>query len=47
MNANDETSIKLVDFGCAVEAQGHCIDEVVGNPAYLAPEVIEHHPYGK
>ena len=43
---NDESSIKLVDFGLAIEAHGHCVEDLVGTPAYLAPEIIEGKPYG-
>jgi serine/threonine protein kinase len=46
VNPFADSPIKLVDFGCAVEAEGHCIDELVGSPAYLAPEIIEGKPYG-
>jgi serine/threonine protein kinase len=45
-NNHDDNSIKLVDFGCALEAKGRCIDEYVGVHHYLAPEIVEGRPYG-
>ncbi len=44
---DDDTSIKLVDFGIAAKVEGDSLDEFVGSLHYLAPEVLKSSKYGK
>lgn len=42
----EHASLKLADFGFAVELRGKKLEEVCGTPGYLAPEIISGRPYG-
>jgi serine/threonine protein kinase len=42
----DDADIKLIDFGFATIAEGNNLNQCLGTPAYVAPEIIEGHHYG-
>ncbi|DAZ96083.1 TPA: hypothetical protein N0F65_005861 [Lagenidium giganteum] len=46
---DDDASIKLADFGFAkkIEFDGEGLVTACGTPGYVAPEILEGHPYGK
>lgn len=44
---DDDTDVKIADFGLAIIAKGNTIRGQLGTPEYVAPEVIEKIPYGK
>jgi len=46
-SAVDDASLKLADFGFAVEDVGNKLDEMCGTPNYVAPEIIEGKKYGE
>ena len=42
-----KTRVKLGDFGCAAKVpEGDSLYEIIGNPPYMAPEIIEANGYG-
>mmetsp|Transcript_75791 Transcript_75791/g.148780 ORF Transcript_75791/g.148780 Transcript_75791/m.148780 type:complete len:379 (+) Transcript_75791:44-1180(+) len=44
---NDDSNIKLADFGFAIYAEGLSITSQCGTPGYIAPEILKSKPYGK
>lgn len=42
----DKLSIKVIDFGFAKEATEKTLDEFVGTPFYIAPEILNKQKYG-
>jgi serine/threonine protein kinase len=44
---NDDTNIKLVDFGFAASAPDNTLTGILGTPIYMAPEIWSNQPYGK
>jgi len=44
---HDDANIKLADFGFATYCDGFNITTQCGTPGYIAPEILEHKPYGK
>jgi len=46
VNKEDNSDIKLVDFGMAAKCTGGLLDSKVGTPYFIAPEVISGN-YGK
>jgi calcium/calmodulin-dependent protein kinase I len=47
-NKSDEDSvIKIADFGFAVKAYGNVLTTECGSACYIAPEILEERPYGK
>ena len=40
-------SVKLIDFGFATVKGKKNLDEVVGTPYYIAPEIINNKPYSQ
>lgn len=40
-------NIKVADFGFAVKVKGNTLTTECGSPGYIAPEILENHPYGK
>eukprot|EP00271_Cylindrocystis_brebissonii_P005045 TRINITY_DN16996_c0_g1_i1.p1 TRINITY_DN16996_c0_g1~~TRINITY_DN16996_c0_g1_i1.p1 ORF type:complete len:1018 (-),score=164.58 TRINITY_DN16996_c0_g1_i1:856-3909(-) len=44
LRRDDDVAIKVIDFGVAVLVRpGHILEDVVGTPNYLAPEVLQGH----
>ena len=43
--ANDRITVKLCDFGLAIEAE-EPLTEICGSPSYVAPEILHMHNYG-
>ena len=43
---NDDSNIKLADFGFATYAEGLSITSQCGTPGYIAPEILKSKPYG-
>ncbi|KAG5179824.1 kinase-like domain-containing protein [Tribonema minus] len=43
---DDDASIKLADFGFAKALNGSMVTTQCGTPAYVAPEILRHRPYG-
>lgn len=43
---NGIKSLKLGDFGLAVELSNEPLTQVCGSPIYVAPEVLNQKPYG-
>jgi serine/threonine protein kinase len=43
----DDAQVKIVDFGFATEVNGNNLRDLLGTPAYVAPEMLNHRPYGK
>lgn len=43
---NDDSNIKLADFGFAIYAEGLTITSQCGTPGYIAPEILKSKPYG-
>ena len=41
----DELYIKLTDFGFATYVQKQDLDEVLGSPIYMPPEIVKHQKY--
>ena len=39
--------VKLTDFGFAAIAAENTLDDTIGTPAYVAPEILKHEKYGK
>ena len=46
-HADDDSNVKLADFGLATIAAGNTIRDKAGTPEYIAPEIIENLPFGK
>eukprot|EP00286_Rhodomonas_abbreviata_P019286 CAMPEP_0181293682 /NCGR_PEP_ID=MMETSP1101-20121128/3193_1 /TAXON_ID=46948 /ORGANISM="Rhodomonas abbreviata, Strain Caron Lab Isolate" /LENGTH=359 /DNA_ID=CAMNT_0023398281 /DNA_START=196 /DNA_END=1272 /DNA_ORIENTATION=+ len=44
---NDDSDIKIADFGFATWAEGFTITSQCGTPGYIAPEILKSKPYGK
>jgi calcium/calmodulin-dependent protein kinase I len=44
---NDDSDIKVADFGFATYAEGLSITSQCGTPGYIAPEILKSKPYGK
>lgn len=43
---DDESDVKLADFGFATYAEGDTIVSQCGTPGYIAPEILQSKPYG-
>ena len=44
----NDSDIKIADFGFAIKARGDkSLRTQCGTPGYVAPEILEHEPYGK
>jgi len=43
---DDDTSIKLADFGFATPCANRDLNQVCGTPDYVAPEIVKHEKYG-
>ena len=43
---NDDTTIKVVDFGFAKTVDGVGLGTACGTPGYVAPEILEKKKYG-
>lgn len=47
LSNNDETTLKLSDFGFSVRSENdHCLLTQCGSPFYVAPEILHGVPYG-
>jgi len=44
---DDDSDIKVADFGFAIYAEGYSITSQCGTPGYIAPEILKSKPYGK
>ena len=44
---DDDSAIKIVDFGFAVESHGMDLSGTYGTPNYMAPEIWNQEPHGK
>lgn len=42
-----DADVKLVDFGFAAQADGFSLNQQVGTPGYIAPEILLKLNYGK
>lgn len=47
MGLDDDTNVKLVDFGFSAEASGLTLTGHMGTPIYMAPEIYGRKAYGK
>lgn len=43
---NDDSNIKLADFGFATKTEGRSLNQICGTPDYVAPEIVDHQKYG-
>ena len=46
LSAEDDSSLKIVDFGFAEVARTPCLRNQCGTPGYIAPEILENLPHG-
>jgi calcium/calmodulin-dependent protein kinase I len=46
-NKVDDHLVKIADFGFATECNGLSLNEQLGTPSYMAPEIIRNQKYGK
>ena len=46
LDREDDSNIKLADFGGAIKTNGRDLDQMCGTPDYVAPEVINSEMYG-
>lgn len=47
MSKEDDADLKIADFGFAVNCVGSNLTTQCGTPGYVAPEILNHVPYGK
>lgn len=47
LSKDDDTTIKLTDFGFAIQTEEINYNKLAGTPGYVSPEVLERKPHGK
>ena len=47
LSKDEDTHIKIADFGFATKSHGHSLHEYMGSKGYIAPEILERKNYGK
>jgi len=47
LSKDDDTTIKLTDFGFAIQTNEINYNKLAGTPGYVSPEVLERKPHGK
>lgn len=47
VSPDNDFDVKIVDFGFATEVDGENLTTHCGTPGYIAPEILQDHPYGK
>lgn len=47
LSKDDDTTIKLTDFGFAIQTDEINYNKLAGTPGYVSPEVLERKPHGK
>lgn len=46
-STDEDTNIKIADFGFATKSKSHDLNGYMGTRGYMAPEILEHKDYGK
>lgn len=46
LSKDDDTTIKLTDFGFAIQTDEINFNKIAGTPGYVSPEVLERKPHG-
>jgi serine/threonine protein kinase len=46
-SSDEDTNIKIADFGFATKSKSHDLTGYMGTRGYMAPEILEHKDYGK